>query len=43
MDVNQIFRRFNGKLGLIQKLQFLNKGLAKVKLEVVEVPGAKNN
>lgn len=26
-----------------QKLQFLNKGLAKVKLEVVEVPGAKNN
>lgn len=26
-----------------QKLQFLNKGLAKVKLEVVEVPGGKNN
>lgn len=26
-----------------QKLQFLNKGLAKVKLEVVEVPSGKNN
>jgi rare lipoprotein A (peptidoglycan hydrolase) len=26
-----------------QKLQFLNKGLAKVRLEVVEAPGGKNN
>lgn len=45
MDVNQIFRRFNGKLGLIQKLQFLLtfKHINKVKGLVFGVIPSKHN
>jgi hypothetical protein len=45
MDVNQIFRKFNGKLGLIQKIQFLlsfNK-INKVKGLVFGVVPSKHN
>lgn len=45
MDVNQIFRKFNGKLGLLQKIQFLLsfKYINKVKGLVFGVVPSKHN